>query len=408
MSLSILWLGRIFPLPLNAGDRVYSAGLVGAVARAGARVVFLGLSNPDEPMGALTDLEPMVQWRLVPGAPRNRFLTLLSTLPMVGARFATKQYRKEIARELATNRYDVVVIDQYGMGWALFEVQRRALRTPVIVHLAHNFETEVTAEIARNFSGDALRRLLLFQNARKTRLLEQRLARHCSLLVALTEQDSAAFAAINPILPKLVLPPGYCGPRQRKRTVDNTVPRRAIIVGSFSWIAKQMNLQRFLEVASTPFTRHGLELHVVGFVPDPLVSRLRARFPWVVFRGFVDDLNREFQKARVALVPEETGGGFKLKILDYIFGRVPIAAIESALKGIPERLKPEFLVAEDLSTLVSKIIETIDDTERLNLMQTRAFELAEDVFNWDVNGRRFLEELKHRRAPSGMLSLPVP
>ncbi|HEY6382560.1 MAG TPA: hypothetical protein VIY07_12245, partial [Pseudolabrys sp.] len=99
---------------------------------------------------------------------------------------------------------------------------------------------------------------------------------------------------------------------------------------------------------------------------------------------------------------------FKLKILDYIFGRVPIAAIESALKGIPERLKPEFLVAEDLSTLVSKIIETIDDTERLNLMQTRAFELAEDVFNWEVNGRRFLEELKHRRAPSGMPSLPVP
>jgi glycosyltransferase involved in cell wall biosynthesis len=94
--------------------------------------------------------------------------------------------------------------------------------------------------------------------------------------------------------------------------------------------------------------------------------------------------------------------------LDYIFGRVPIAAIESALKGIPERLKPEFLVAEDLSTLVRKIIETIDDTERLNLMQTRAFELAEDVFNWDVNGRRFLEELKHRRAPSGMPSLPVP
>src|SRR5262245_5944037 len=125
------------------------------------------------------------------------------------------------------------------------------------------------------------------------------------------------------------------------------------------------------------------------------------------FRGFVDDLNREFQKARVALVPEETGGGFKLKILDYIFGRVPIAAIESALKGIPERRKPEFLVAEDLSTLVRKIIETIDDTERLNLMQTRAFELAEDVFNWDVNGRRFLEELKHRRAPSGMPP-PVP
>ena len=92
MTLSILWLGRTLPLPLNSGDRVYTAMLAGAVARAGASVVFLGLGNPDEPMGDLTVLEPRVQWRLVPGKPRSRIQSLFSLLPMVGARFATANY----------------------------------------------------------------------------------------------------------------------------------------------------------------------------------------------------------------------------------------------------------------------------------------------------------------------------
>src|SRR5262249_22284824 len=156
------------------------------------------------------------------------------------------------------------------------------------------------------------------------------------------EHDSAAFARFNPDLQTIVLPPGYSARKQHERTLTGSVPRRVIIVGSFTWIAKQMNLERLLETAADAFPRHGLELHVVGHVPEPLVSCLRARFPWAVFRGFVADLNREFQEARLALVPEETGGGFKLKTLDYIFGRVPVAAIASALNGIPDRLKAQF------------------------------------------------------------------
>jgi len=394
MTIAILWLGRTIPLPLDAGDRVYSAQLIGAVARTGARVAFLGLNSPDSSRSELKGLEPSVQWQIVPGQPRYRVLALMSSLPMVGARFATNQYRQAIACELATNTYDAVVFDQYGLGWALADVQRLAGNKPVLVHLSHDFETEVTAEIARNFTGNGLRKMLLRQNARKTRAIEQRLAHGCNLLVALTEHDSAAFFAINPALQRIVIPPGYCGPKLRSRTINKNMPRRAIIVGSFSWTAKQMNLRRFLEAASGPFTRHGIELHVVGLVPKDFRAYLCARFPWIVFCGFVDDLNQELQNARIALVPEETGGGFKLKTLDYIFRRVPVAAIESALNGIPDRLKSQFALAHDLQTLVSRVIETIDDTKRLNDMQNRAYTLAENAFSWEINGRQFVAAIE--------------
>jgi len=137
-----------------------------------------------------------------------------------------------------------------------------------------------------------------------------------------------------------------------------------------------------------------VELHVVGFVPQPLLHHLQSRFPWVVFRGFVDDLGEEFRSARVALVPEEIGGGFKLKILDYIFSHVPIAAVEAALNGIPKELKSQFIIESDIPTLLATIVAVIDDIDRLDMMQNRAFELAENLFNWDTNGQCFLKALE--------------
>src|SRR5205085_9424854 len=108
-------------------------------------------------------------------------------LPMVGARFATKEYRKAVAQELETSDYDVAVLDQYGMSWAVPYVQKIARNRPVLVHVSHDFETRVTDQIARNFTGDLLRKFLLKENARKTRLAEEYLAHSSNLLVTLTD-----------------------------------------------------------------------------------------------------------------------------------------------------------------------------------------------------------------------------
>jgi polysaccharide biosynthesis protein PslH len=394
VTISILWLGRALPIPLNAGDRIYSAQLAGAVGRQGAQVAFLGLKNPDDQTGSLADLEARVRWEIVPGAPNAKLLALFSNLPMVGARFATNHYRKAIAHELEAKDYDVVVFDQYGMCWALPYVQQFARNRPVLVHVSHDFETRVTDQIASSFTGDLLRKFLLKKNACKTKQAEQFLAHSSNLLVTLTEEDRAAFNEINPSLPCIVLPPGFRGTKQHVRALSTAIPRRAIIVGSFSWIAKQINLERLLEAASSIFTQHDVELQVVGVIPEPLLSRFQQRFPWVVFRGFVDDLGEEFRNARVALVPEEIGGGFKLKILDYIFSRVPIAAVETALNGIPTELKMHFITEGAIPELLKAVVAAIDDTNRLEMMQKRAFELAENLFNWDVNGRLMLKSLE--------------
>src|SRR5258708_15737910 len=163
------------------------------------------------------------------------------------------------------------------MSWGVAYVKEFARNRPIVVHVSHDFETRVTDQIARNFTGGFLRKVLLKENAKKTRLAEEYLARSSDLLVTLTDEDRAAFSEINPSLTCIILPPGYAGAKRPVRVLNETVPRRAIIVGSFSWIAKQMNLKRLLEAATDLFTQHRVELHVVGVISEPLLSRLQQR-----------------------------------------------------------------------------------------------------------------------------------
>ena len=82
--------------------------------------------------------------------------------------------------------------------------------------------------------------------------------------------------------------------------------------------------------ADAVFARNDIQLDVIGGVPDKLREELASNSRATRFHGFVDDIAPFFSAARMAVVPEFIGGGFKLKYLDYIFGRVPVASISTA------------------------------------------------------------------------------
>ncbi|MEL6197632.1 MAG: glycosyltransferase [Pseudomonadota bacterium] len=399
MSMSVLWLARTIPLPLTSGDRIYTAGLVQALGGAGADVKFLGLANPDEPMGDASVLSDRVTWVQVPGEPNTRVRSVLSTLPLVSARFATAPYRKALTEELEKRPPDVIVLDHYAMAWALPTVRRLSER-PIIIHIAHNVETEVTRDIARDFRGDPARRAFLTWNAAKTARAEAALVRASDGFVTLTEYDSLTLAKHRPGIARLVSPPGYAQPKRAERVFSAQSPREVLILGSYHWIAKRMNLEHFLREASGVFEKAGIICRVAGSIPDDLRERCEAEYPSVVFEGYVEDVQETLDRARFGLVVETTGGGFKLKMLDYIFQRVPLAGIDDALRGLPDSVMAHVVSAPDAAKLAHAVADRIDDIEGLQEMQAQAFDAALDAFEWKTNGaslRDFVSALREKR-----------
>ena len=396
-ELHLLWLARMIPLPLNAGDRVYTARLAEAVQSVGARVTFVGLSNPDAAMSDLDQLGAGVEWTVVDHPPVGIGRALASTLPLVTARFSPSAFRLRVRELLQSGQFDAVVIDNYAAGWALDELPRRG-RVPPLVYVAHNFETGLAREIAQDFRGNPAKKFALQLNALKIARLERRLQDRCDLIVALTDTDRACFAKRKPTSPMLVIPPGYSGTRVKRRTIDATVPRRVAMVGSVRWIAKQMNVAAFLEAADHRFAEAGIGLDIIGDVPEEFRLAWEPRVKATTFRGFVDHLEPELGGVRLGLSVEATGGGFKLKLLDYVFHRVPVAAFSESFEGIPEAVAQHFLVADDMADLASKVIAAIDNFARLNAMQEACFAAASGHFDWPANGRRLFEAIGEIRA----------
>lgn len=397
----VLWVGRYIPYPMDAGAKVYSGKLAESLAQAGAFVRFTGFGDLEA-----VPADSPVEWVPVPSEKRNQLVALLSRLPIAAAVDATRGYRTLLDAQLR-EQWDAIVIDGYGAGWALAGCQayREAHgNRPVIVHVSHNHEEVLWRSMAAQARSSLPKRAALWQNYLKVRSLERRLVRGVDLVTAITDEDSAALAGSLPQIQRLTLTPGHEGWVAQQRSITAATQRRVIIVGSFRWVMKQENLTRFVEIADPVFKQHNIELDVVGDVPDELLATLKSRCTATCFHGFVDDIADFFARARIAVVPELIGGGFKLKFLDYIFARVPTATLAQAAAGIPAELQREMLLSDDLPTLVRDIVANMDRLDALNGMQERAFACGQALFRWSERGQRLkqaIANVRHARAALG-------
>jgi hypothetical protein len=392
-----LWISRYIPFPLEGGAQIYSANLAQSLARAGALVRFMGLGNTC----AVPESAGSVQWLGVPGGKRNAAVAALSSLPFAAAIDATKTYRAMLAAQLQ-EQWDAIVLDGYGTAWALdrcLAYCRVARAQPaVLVHVSHNHEEMLWQVMGREARGSALKRIALRRNAIKVAALERRIVASVDLLTTITDEDLNTLGAGVPRNRSLSLTPGYAGPVVGARRISAATPRRVLIMGSFGWVVKQANLTQFLKIADPIFVKQGIELDVVGGVPPALLATLSGWCRATHFHGFVTDLVPHLERARIGIVPESIGGGFKLKFLDYIFWRVPVATVSQAVAGLSGELQLAMIKNDTLEGLVDEIVSHIDRIDELNGMQERAFALAKAQFDWKARGERFLHAITALRA----------
>jgi glycosyltransferase involved in cell wall biosynthesis len=395
-KLRCLWLTRMDPVPTDAGDLVYSLHLLTSLSRAGVRLTVLAMRRISD-RARSTDADG-IEWIIVPWGGgreigrRAAVRSLFSHLPNVATQYNTAPFRRALRLQM-TRDWDAIVVDHLGTGWAWPAVQAYKRRKPgvVAVFIAHQCEAEARWSMARNFCGNVARKIALSIDAAKADRLEKRLIRQSNLVSAITNEDLRCFGSLEKII---LLTPGYAGRHVACREITDATPRRALILGSGNWLAKQMNLIEFTAAADEVLHERQIELWVVGNVPNRL--RAKDRFRAIRFLGFVEDLEPIFRSVRIGVVAERTGGGFKLKTLDYIFNRVPIAAIRGSIAGLPLTAGLHYLSFASMWELAQGVSDAIDDIERLNNLQEAAYAECRACFDWAERGRALHDALLSR------------
>jgi glycosyltransferase involved in cell wall biosynthesis len=386
-----LWLTLGEPDPVINGQYLFSGGLINALAAAGAELDVLALSRPE---GHRHDgeREGNIRWHLAEHRPRTNWQSLVSPLPHMANQARTPEMRQMLDRLIGAADWRAIVFDSLTTGWALRPVLRRhadAARRPPLIYIAHNIESSVSRHLAKARRRWLRRRVAEF-DARKVARLEQRLCRHVDIIVANTPGDCAIWQARFPDKRIEFLPPGYDGHRVTARRIGPDVPRRAVILGSFDWLAKRINLETFLRAADPLFAAAGIELLVVGSAEPDYLARLRQSTRATTFTGRVDDIGSYLAQSRIGIHVERIGGGFKLKVLDYVFHRLPIAALEGSVLAMPLRPGESLLEYGDHAALAAGVVRLIDDFATLNRLQDAAYATCEPRFDWLARGRQLI------------------
>ncbi len=389
-----LWLTLADPDPPLDGLFVYSGGLVRAFAGAGAEVVALGLRRP-ESVKRDNEHDHGVLWRLAPHEPLSHWASLTSFLPHMANRCRTPAMNDLLQLLLHDGEWDAVIFDSLSSAWALQIVLDRypcAAHRPVFVYVSHNHEESLRASLVPSQQGP-LKREAQRLDAAKVARLERKLVGFADLVTAITPEDREVYRTQWPTKRIDVLMPGYSGRSVAARKITRDLPRRAVIVGSFDWIAKRLNLEEFVRVADPIFASRDIELRVIGSGDQAYFDELSKSLCATQFTGTVEHVEPYVEDARLAIVPERNGGGFKLKVLDYIFNRIPIFALRGSVAGVPLRDEESILLFSDQASLAAGISQAIDNVARLDHLQNAAFGACQHVFEWQSRGAQLLSAL---------------
>jgi hypothetical protein len=380
-----LWITLAVPDPPTNGQFLYSKGLIEAARFARIHLDVIAVRRADGPAPDARAAMDDVRWWIARDPQRSRWISAVSPLPHIASRANTRTMRLLLRDRLHRDgtEWEAIVFDSLAAGWALRPILG-ALRShhyrPRLIYVAHNHETSLARRLAA-IHPHALKRQISRIDAVKVALLERALARRVDVITADSPDDCVLFRAACPHTRVEWLPPVFLGSPVRARWIGPQVPRRAVMLGTFDWLPKRFNLIEFLRAADPLFAAAGIELQVVGAADRSFLDQLRPTVRATTFTGPVKDPGPYLASARIGVVAERVGGGFKLKTLDYVFSRVPMAALTGTIPGMPVIDGESAIIAPDAPTLARRIVAVIDDFDMLNRLQSAAHRACVGLFD---------------------------
>ncbi|MBR0697931.1 glycosyltransferase [Bradyrhizobium lablabi] len=385
----ILWIAGRVPSPLFSGDALYSAGMLTALSRTErAAVTVIGTRRGSGPIEDRLLRLPRTTFPEPPLPRRHGILSLFTSLPRDAYSLAPPSIGAALA-ELLKQRWDWIVFD-HARSAAFLPMVLQQRKQASICYVAHNAEGKIRPEIAKDFANP-LRRSIMRWDAEKYRRLEQSLVEAADSIVCITDADAAHFARSGKTT--FVVPPIYLGTIAPGDRIGPDRPRSILLLGSFEWVAKQRNLEHIIGALLPVLKSKDVTLDVVGNVPEDIKARYAHERPRLVFHGPVADLSGVLAKSRGGLVAETLGGGFKLKLLDYAFARLPIFGLRTAVDGTTADEQSAMYLADTMEGLANAIIGGVDDLASLNRNQARLFELMSHRFGLEQGTRRLRDIL---------------
>jgi len=386
----ILWIARTCPYPPDDGEKLRVWNLLQSVAaRHEVTLVYRAMSPRDE-QAAETIARLCQQVHAVPvPRPRSNWQRLCWVLPFLFSRYplsmATVRFPGIVERLRAItvdNTFDLIQVEHSSLAVYLEKLPLRG--RPATVLTLHNIDWVRNERLLQTLRwGPA--RLYQWLNQRRFRAWELAAIARFDEVVVMSEIDAALVRRDLPARTLQVVPNGVA--IDRPPLPIDPASRDVVFVASMDSEANHAAAFWLLRAIWPAVLERIPEarLLLVGRDP-PAALRAAADGGAVIVTGRVDSVLPWYERAALAVVPLQVGGGTRLKILEAMALGVPVLSTSVGAEGIEARPGVEIEIADGADALAHRMTGLLRDPVRRAALAASARSLVERRYDWKLIG----------------------
>jgi glycosyltransferase involved in cell wall biosynthesis len=228
--------------------------------------------------------------------------------------------------------------------------------------------------------------------------LEQIACRKADAVVTVSTDDKKRLTDIGIDHDKIsVIPHGLCLERYRHPDpgrVRKKYGLKGIVIVYHGTFTYKPNAEALAVITEKiiPLLQNKLEVTALIVGPDPPPSSPNPR---IVFTNTVErsELADYLAAGDFAVVPISSGGGLRIKILEYFAAGVPVISTKKGAEGIPVENNRELLIADSPEEIAGCISRLIENSGQRREIVGNAFRFVQE-YDWPNIAGRFVELYK--------------
>jgi len=157
------------------------------------------------------------------------------------------------------------------------------------------------------------------------------------------------------------------------------------------------NMVLYLKQTIWPMIRKELpkvELHVYGSYPSEKVTQLNKKSEGFLVKGWVDDVNKVMQNARVCLAPIRFGAGIKGKFTDAMRNGLPNVTTTVGAEGMSGELPWGGGIADIPEKIAFEAVELYKNENRWLQSQNNGAKIINAIYSNKSHQENFIKKLK--------------
>jgi len=306
--------------------------------------------------------------------------------PLPVANYMSDEMMQKLDQLLERERFDLIHLDSLHMTAYLPAL--RKLTAAIVVYDWHNIESELMFRYGQNVRSMPRR---LYANATGRRLedLERTILRDGSRHIVCSERERLKLKDIAPAAQIDVIENGVDARSFSDVASKDTTRNRILFVGSMNYHANVEGAEYFAHRVWPKLHQQypGWRLTLVGSSPAPAVVALR-QLAGIEVTGTVPDVRPYYREAIVAVVPLQTGGGTRLKILEAMAAGVPVVSTAVGAEGLAVAHDRNILLANSEDDWYEMLASVSSDENLRNKLVRKASELVRTRYDWEILGEQ--------------------